>query len=105
MNLIKPKNIHAAVGHCFTGRILWRTAAGMSLVLLTGCRCAPSINLVGSFFPGWMLCMALCAIGTLVVRQIFVKNGIDGHLPLRVFIYLCLWVCTTLTSWLFFFRS
>ena len=76
-----------------------------SLIFLTGCRGAPSINLVGSFFPGWMLCMVLSAIGTLVLRQVFVKTGIDEQLPVRVFVYVCLWVFITLTSWLLFFRS
>ena len=91
MNLMNPKNIH--------------TAAAASLIFLTGCRGAPSINLVGSFFPGWMLCMILSVIGTLVVRQVFVKTGINEHLPVRVFVYFCLWVFITLTAWLFFFRS
>src|SRR6185369_8900437 len=47
---------------------------------LTGCRGAPSINVLGSFFPGWMLCMGLGLLGALVFRQVFIKTNIESHL-------------------------
>jgi hypothetical protein len=105
MNLIKPQKIRAAAGHCFTGRMLWRTAAGMSLILLTGCRGAPSINVLGSFFPGWMFCMAIGVVGSLLLRQVFIKLNIEPYLPMRVPVYICLWVFISLLSWLLFFRN
>ena len=75
------------------------------LILLTGCRGAPSINLVGSFFPAWMLCVALAIFGVLILRRLFVRTEIEPHLgPLPV-VYFCLWVLLTLGFWLFFFRS
>ena len=105
MNLIKSNRFRAGIRHCLSRQMLLRSAAGMSLIFLTGCRGAPSINLLGSFFPGWMLCMILGAIGALVLRGLFVKTNVDVHLPLRALIYLCLWVFITLLSWLLFFRS
>jgi len=72
---------------------------------LTGCRGAPSINVLGSFFPGWMLCMALGLIGALVFRQVSIKTNIESHLVLRPLVYLCLWGLITLSSWLLLFRS
>ena len=77
----------------------------MNLVLLTGCRGAPSINLVGSFFPGWMLCIAVGVVGSFVLRQVFIKTNIEPHLQPRPLVYFCLWVFITLSSWLLFFRS
>jgi YtcA family len=77
----------------------------IGLIFLTGCRGAPSINLLGSFFPGWMLCMALGAVGTFIFRQIFVRTEIEPHLGPRWLVYFCLWLLITLTTWLFFFRS
>ena len=79
--------------------------ATLSLALLTGCRAAPSINVLGSFFPGWMLCVGLGVVGTLVLRQVFIKTNIEQHLQPRPFVYFCLWGLITLTSWLLFFRS
>jgi|SRR5882757_8002724 len=105
MNLIKPKKIRATTGHCFTGRSLWRIAASMSLALLTGCRGAPSINVLGSFFPGWMFCMAIGVVGSLLLRQVFIKINIEPYLPMRVPVYICLWVFISLLSWLLFFRN
>ena len=105
MNLIKPDKIRAAAGHWFTGRALWRTVAGMGLILLTGCRGAPSINVLGSFFPGWMFCMAIGVVGSLLLRLVFIKTNIDAHLPMRTTVYICLWVLITLLSWLLFFRN
>ena len=105
MNLIKPDKVRAAVGHWFTGGVPWRTAAGMSLLLLTGCRGAPSINVLGSFFPGWMFCTAIGVVGSLLLRLVFIKINIDAHLPMRTPVYICLWVLITLLSWLLFFRN
>jgi len=76
-----------------------------ALIFLSGCRGAPSINLVGSFFPAWMLCVALGVIGVLLGRRIFVRMGIEPHLGALPVVYFCLWVLLTLCSWLFFFRS
>jgi hypothetical protein len=76
-----------------------------ALIFLTGCRGAPSINLVGSFFPSWMLCVAFGVIGVLVLRRVFVRTGIEPHLGAAGVVYFCLWVLLTLGSWLLFFRG
>jgi hypothetical protein len=76
-----------------------------ALLFLNGCRLAPSINLVGSFFPAWMLCVALGVSGVLVLRRVFVRTGLEPHLGALAVVYFCLWVLLTLSSWLLFFRS
>jgi hypothetical protein len=75
------------------------------VVCLSGCRGAPSINLVGSFFPAWMLCVAFGVIGVLVLRRVFVRTEIEPHLGAVAVVYFCLWVLLTLGSWLLFFRG
>jgi hypothetical protein len=87
------------------GKLARLCLAAASLIPLTGCRGAPSINLLGSFFPGWMLCIALGVIGALLLRQVFVRIGMESHLGPRPLIYFCLWLLITLASWLLFFRS
>jgi hypothetical protein len=77
----------------------------LAALFLSGCRGAPSINVLGSFFPGWMLCMGLGLLGALVFRQIFIKTNVESQLVLRPLVYLCLWGMVTLSSWLLFFRS
>lgn len=77
----------------------------IALVFLTGCRGMPSINLAGTFFPAWMLCVALGIIGALVLRRVFVYTEIEPHLGPLPLVYFCLWVLLTLSSWLFLFRG
>lgn len=104
MNLIQ-RNQNRRVCVRSRGRRLWPAAAGMSLALLTGCRGAPSINLLGSFFPGWMLCMALGVAGAFVVREVCIRTNLEPHLQPRVPVYFCLWGLITLLVWMLFFRS
>jgi hypothetical protein len=75
------------------------------LLFLTGCKAAPSINLVGSFFPAWMLCVAIGVFGVLILRRVFVRTEIETHLGALPLVYFCLWVLITLGSWLLFFRG
>ena len=76
-----------------------------ALVFLTGCRGAPSINLVGSFFPSWMLCVAIGVVGLLLLRTVFVRTQMETHLGPLPLVYFCLWIVITLGSWLLFFRD
>ena len=80
-------------------------SAATGLMFLTGCRGAPSINLLGSFFPAWMLCIVLGVIGTFVARQVFTRLGAEPYLKPRPLIYFCLWMLIAVASWLLFFRS
>ena len=76
----------------------------LALTLLTGCRGGPQINVLGSFFPAWMLCMGVGIGGTLGLRQVFVRTQLEPHLGARPLVYFCLWVLLTLLSWLILFR-
>ena len=98
MNLRLPIPKRRLVGHRAEFTIL-------ASLFLTGCRGAPSINVLGSFFPGWMLCMGLGLIGALVFRKVSIKTNIESHLVSRPLVYLCLWGLITLSSWLLFFRN
>ena len=82
-----------------------KTLLFIAPVFLTGCRGIPSINLVGTFFPAWMLCVALGIIGAVVLRRVLVRTEIEPHLGPLPLVYFCLWVLLTLTSWLFLFRG
>ena len=64
----------------------------------------PQINIIGSFFPSWMLCAAIGVVVTLVARGLFVRVGIDPYLGPRALVYLSLAVLFTLGLWLVFFR-
>jgi len=82
----------------------YRMLIPLALVFLTGCRRSPQINLFGSFFPAWMLCVGLGIVGTLLLRSILVRQKLEPYLGARPLVYFSLWVLLTLGSWLIFFR-
>ncbi len=74
------------------------------MLLTAGCSRAPSINIMGSFFPSWMLCGLIGIVLTVAVRLLFVRIGMEQDLifPL-ILTYPCLTAFFTFTLWLLFF--
>jgi hypothetical protein len=65
----------------------------------------PQINIIGSFFPSWMLC-ALIGIGVaLFGRWLFVRTGLDPYVGPRGLVYSSLGIFVMLTLWVAFFRG
>ena len=64
----------------------------------------PQINVVGSFFPSWMLCAAIGIVVAVVARQLFVRVGVDPYLGPRALVYPCLALLVTLALWVALFR-
>lgn len=77
--------------------------AVVSLLGLAGCSTAPSQNILGSYFPSWMVCTLAGLAVTLVVRQVFVLTGIDKDLPAPLVVYLALVVAFAFAGWLAWF--
>ena len=85
----------------------WETfkvaAAETAVLLLAGCTSSPAQNLLGSFFPAWMLCAAGGIVSAIVLRQILDALGINRYLIAPPLIYLCIAVACTLLFWLLWF--
>jgi YtcA family len=64
----------------------------------------PQINIIGSFFPSWMLCALVGILVALVTRRLFVGVRIDPYVGPRALVYPSLAVLVTLVLWLAFFR-
>lgn len=64
----------------------------------------PQLNVVGSFFPSWMLCAAIGIVASLLARRFFVRVGIDPFLGLRALVYPSLALLVTLVLWVALFR-
>ncbi|HEX3472546.1 MAG TPA: YtcA family lipoprotein [Silvibacterium sp.] len=90
-----------------TRRSMIRAAAiGTSsafMLLAAGCSRAPTFNLLGSFFPAWMLCGLIGILLTVVVRLLFVRWKFEQELSPLILIYPCLTAFFTFTLWLLFF--
>ena len=73
-------------------------------IFLTGCERAPSIDIIGSFFPAWMVCMTVAIVLTFVARFLLVRVKLESEVgPLIVF-YPSLLTLLTSLLWLAYFR-
>ena len=71
---------------------------------LAGCGHAPNIDIIGSFFPVWMLCLAISIPLTFAVRFLLVRLHIENEVgPLALF-YPSVVLLFTCLLWLIFFR-
>jgi len=75
----------------------------LSLLLFSGCRRAPSIGIYGSYFPGWLLCLAFGIALTAVAHLVLRRLDYEVHLrPLGPF-FISLSITLTCLLWLIFF--
>ena len=75
-------------------------ALALAMLFVSGCGAAPSRDILGSYFPSWMIC-ALAGLGaTVVLRVVLAKFGIDSELPVPVVTYLAFATAVSLGMWL-----
>jgi hypothetical protein len=85
-----------------------RAAAG-ALVLagvlpLAGCQQAPSFNILGSFFPAWLICLTLGILLAAGTRFLLLAVHLEEALSPPVVMYPCLAALFTFALWLLFFH-
>jgi YtcA family len=81
-----------------------RHAAAFSPALLfsTGCARAPAFDILGSFFPAWLLCLTAGLLLTFLARWLLLRLGIVVAVPILTYPSLtALFACAL---WLAFFR-
>ena len=54
-------------------------------LLLAGCSRAPSFDVLGSFFPAWLLCFIVAIVLTSLVRLALVRLHMKVGLPILVY--------------------
>jgi len=65
-----------------TRRRILRCTLVLAAFSLTGCGRAPSFDVLGSFFPAWLACLALGLLLTAAARWLFLRFDIAIALPL-----------------------
>lgn len=53
-------------------------------------RHSPTFDLLGSYFPAWMVCIVVSIVLTVIARQVLGALEIDEHLRPKGLVYLCL---------------
>jgi len=74
-----------------------------SALLTTGCSRAPSINILGSFFPAWILCGVIGVLLAAAARVLFARLNWERELSPLIVVYPCLAALFTFSIWLLFF--
>ena len=70
---------------------------------VAGCARAPSFNIVGSFFPAWLICM-VAGIGLAVIANWVLRRfKLDQQIVWTIVVYPCLAAFFAFTLWLLFF--
>ena len=90
----------AGIGAQSGGLLSLYALIGCSILFLTGCSSAPSRNILGSYFPSWMICALIGLGATVVFRAVLAKAGIDGELPMPIVVYLAFATAVSLAIWL-----
>lgn len=74
-------------------------------LLLSGCTFAPSINVLGAYFPDWMFCIIAGVILTVIVHVLQGKLKLERALEPLALTYPALTTIFTLAFWLIFFQN
>jgi hypothetical protein len=84
----------------------WRICVVASSFALEGCdERVPSINVLGAFFPAWMLCIIAGIVATVVARQVLGAIGLDPWLGPRGVVYPALALAFMLVTWIAFVQN
>jgi hypothetical protein len=68
--------------------------------MMSGCDGSPSRNILGSYFPSWMVC-ALAGLATALAARVSLKAlGLLSELPAPLVVLLSLGCATTFALWL-----
>lgn len=82
----------------------WAVGFTLSVLFLSGCSYSPSINIMGSYFPAWMICCAVAIGLTVAAHSLFAKWRILGELWPLPLLYTSLISFVSCTLWIIFFR-
>ena len=100
-----PKGGRGSVHRMPTSFLSVRKASSVCLpvapvILVAGCSPAPSQDILGSFFPSWLLCAALGVIIALLCRRLFTVAGIGEYLIAAPLVYCAMAAGAALLIWL-----
>ena len=66
---------------------------------------SPTIDVLGSYFPAWMVCIVVGLILTVIVRQLLIGLKLNAHLRAAGLVYFCMTILWTMAVWLVFFKT
>lgn len=83
----------------------WVVRMGIVAATVVVAGCAPVIDVDGSFFPAWMVCLVLGVVLAVAVRQVLVVTGLEPHLGPPLLVWPALGLFMTMLTWLVLYRT
>jgi hypothetical protein len=77
--------------------------AALLTIEIAGCRRSPTFNILGSFFPSWLICLFAGISLTVIANRIFVRFALDKELLWPIVVYPCFALSFAGVLWLIFF--
>jgi len=81
----------------------------LAMLSLAGCAGlgghSPTVDVLGSYFPAWMISILCGLVLTLVTRLALIAVKVEKCLRPSIIIYPCLVAVFTLTTWLTLFQN
>lgn len=81
------------------GRVILAVAPGW----LAGCSAAPAQNIMGSFFPAWLLCAAIGCGAAAGFRLVLGALAVHDHVIFPLLTYLATALAVAMLIWLIWF--
>jgi hypothetical protein len=75
----------------------------IGVLALSGCGRAPSFNILGSFFPAWLFCIAAGILLATGAYWLFARMQLDKQIKPTILVYPCIAAFFAFTLWLIFF--
>jgi YtcA family len=72
----------------------------LSTWVISGCSGSPSRNILGSYFPSWMVCAIFGLAAALVARVALKASGLLSELPAQLVVLLSIGCALTFALWL-----
>ena len=72
-------------------------------ILLAGCARAPTFNILGSYFPAWLLCILAGIVGASALSALLGKLRRQHLVRWTIVVYPCLAASIAFTLWLTLF--
>jgi YtcA family len=73
-------------------------------LLCTGCGRAPAIDVIGSFFPAWMVCLIAAIVIAALLRLFLVRRQLEPTIEPVALFYPAVVLLFSCLLWLVFYR-
>ncbi|MDB6141944.1 MAG: putative secreted protein [Pseudomonas sp.] len=82
-----------------------RVAIVLLTLVLSACSNAPSVAVLGAYFPDWLFCILGAVLLAFLLHALLVRRGVAAWLAPSALTYPVLTVLFALSTWLLFFQS